>query len=517
MKKQVPLYPVLFVLWYLIALYVGNWGFAQPADVWPSLVMSTIGTVVVWGLLSVWFRDWEMGAFFSWVTVIFCLTYRFQYETLDEWFPQISYLWASLIPFVLFGAVWYVIRWFIRGFSQATIVLNLVVGILLLLSIGQGVSEYWAVRVMTEEKGLSPDSEVAWKEIRKLENIDAFPNIYYIILDGYGRGDVLKEMYGFNNDGFLEELRERGFFIAKNSQANYPQTILSLASSLNLHYLTHLQQTYGSKNQSPEPVLQEIAENRLMAFLQTQGYRTVAFSSGMAFTELRRAERYISIPGALNEWELLFLGQTPVPIFMQSFFGFSLFDIHQHRLEYLVEELPRVTISDRPSFVFAHFVSPHPPFILGDQAPFRGKEHQFSFRDGSHYRQYYQKTSEEYQARYLEQLQALNERIITMLDKVLSNASRPSLIVLQGDHGPGAYVDWEDRSKTNLRERMSILNAIYVPPGDQLPLYDEMTPVNTFRMILQNYFQLPLPLVKDEAFFSLMEYPFDFSPVPAME
>ncbi len=511
MNKQIPLYPVVFVLWYLVALYVGNWGEAQPEDVVRSLAIAVIGTGIIWAVLAAWFRDWTVGAFFSWVTVIFCLSYRFQYEIVFEWFPQITHLWASLIPFALFGVVWYFISWFPAPTFQVTIILNLVVGILLALSLGQGAAQYWQMKGLADEEGLSAALDEGSNGPGKQVNVDDLPDIYYIILDGYGRADVLQEMYGFNNGEFIEALRQRGFFVAENSKANYPQTVLSLASSLNLHYLTHLQQTYGPRNQIREPLLKEITENRLMSFLQTQGYQTVAFSSGIAFTELRNAERYIVIPGAYNEWELLFLSQTPFPFLMQNLFGYSLFDIHKHRLKYMIEELPRVTVSERPSFVFAHFVTPHPPFILGDQAPFQGKENLFSFRDGSHYRHYYKKSSKQYQARYLKQLQALNARIISMLDEILSNASRPTVIVLQGDHGPGAYVDWEDRAKTNLRERMSILNAIYVPSGKHLALYDDMTPVNTFRMILQQYFQLSLPLLKDEAFFSLMQYPFDFS------
>src|SRR5207253_1118682 len=33
------------------------------------------------------------------------------------------------------------------------------------------------------------------------------PDIYYIVLDSYGRGDVLKEIYGYDNTPFLEGLR----------------------------------------------------------------------------------------------------------------------------------------------------------------------------------------------------------------------------------------------------------------------------------------------------------------------
>ncbi|NQT37569.1 MAG: hypothetical protein HQ581_08775, partial [Planctomycetes bacterium] len=51
-----------------------------------------------------------------------------------------------------------------------------------------------------------------------------------------------------------------------------------------------------------------------------------------------------------------------------------------------------------------------------------------------------------------------------------------------------------------LRERFSILSAIYVPPGVDLGLYDDMTPVNTFRLVLDHYLQTDLGLLEDECF-----------------
>ena len=64
------------------------------------------------------------------------------------------------------------------------------------------------------------------------------PDIYYIILDAYGRHDALGE---FDNTDFLKELESRGFFVATNATSNYKYSIQSLASSLNLAYLDGLE------------------------------------------------------------------------------------------------------------------------------------------------------------------------------------------------------------------------------------------------------------------------------------
>jgi len=65
----------------------------------------------------------------------------------------------------------------------------------------------------------------------------ARPDIYYIVLDGFGSASTLQRVYDLDNMAFVRSLQELGFFVAEHSHANYSQTQLSLASSLNLSYL----------------------------------------------------------------------------------------------------------------------------------------------------------------------------------------------------------------------------------------------------------------------------------------
>ena len=62
------------------------------------------------------------------------------------------------------------------------------------------------------------------------------PNVYFMILDAYGRADTLKLALGFDNDRFLGELERLGFFIPRHSVSNYPATNASVASMLSLDY-----------------------------------------------------------------------------------------------------------------------------------------------------------------------------------------------------------------------------------------------------------------------------------------
>jgi hypothetical protein len=62
-------------------------------------------------------------------------------------------------------------------------------------------------------------------------------------------------------------------------------------------------------------------------------------------------------------------------------------------------------------------------------------------------------------------------------------------------------VVWRSPSEDAMREATAILNAYYLPGVDNDVLYDEISPVNTFRLILNEYFDAGLELLPDRTFF----------------
>ncbi|MGQ9684246.1 MAG: hypothetical protein ACUVX9_17080 [Anaerolineae bacterium] len=61
---------------------------------------------------------------------------------------------------------------------------------------------------------------------------------------------------------------------------------------------------------------------------------------------------------------------------------------------------------------------------------------------------------------------------------------------------------------------MSILNAYHLPGGVDAALYDTISPVNSFRLILSSYFAADYALLEDRSYFSLWDRPYDFIEVP---
>jgi hypothetical protein len=187
----------------------------------------------------------------------------------------------------------------------------------------------------------------------------------------------------------------------------------------------------------------------------------------------------------------------------------SLSPVEAHRRNVLTafDALERLPDQREPAFVFAHVLAPHPPFVFdrnGNLPPQRSGG--FTFFDaqrdlGSGYSRTY----------YAEQVRYLNGRVLAAVDAILARApihDRP-IIVIQGDHGPSTCFTEAD-AQFKYRERMSILNAYYIPPGVTCELYDTITPVNTFRVISDGVFGTRLGRLPDVSRYSPYESPFDF-------
>ena len=55
-------------------------------------------------------------------------------------------------------------------------------------------------------------------------------------------------------------------------------------------------------------------------------------------------------------------------------------------------------------------------------------------------------------------------------------------------------------TKGKLEEKIGIMNAYYLPDRDRNILYPSITPVNSFRLILNLYFGTSFKLIPDESF-----------------
>ena len=128
-----------------------------------------------------------------------------------------------------------------------------------------------------------------------------------------------------------------------------------------------------------------------------------------------------------------------------------------------------------PHFLFAHILSPHPPYIYTAGCDVRRDFIYELDPDAWDFR-----NVREMYPYYLDQLRCVNTRMQEAVDLILER-DPGAIIVVQSDHGAGKL---QDRSAAEAIEaRYGILNAIRMPPPCLAHAYDNMSLVNTFRLL----------------------------------
>jgi hypothetical protein len=177
---------------------------------------------------------------------------------------------------------------------------------------------------------------------------------------------------------------------------------------------------------------------------------------------------------------------------------------------FVFRKLPEIPQLEAPTFTFAHIVSPHPPFIFGkDGEDVSPREKPYFLTDGELFRGWYG-DRETYIKGYHDQAAFLTAQVERVIDTILATSTQPPVIILQSDHGSGLGLSTDSLEKTDLEERMSILNAYYLPEKGSDALYQSISPVNSFRVVFNTYFGAGLDLLPDRSYYSTWAAPFEF-------
>ena len=483
-KKLHYLPPFFIALAPAIFLWSNNFAGIFPREVFPTLVAIIVFAGIVLGVFWLFYRNLDKAAIVASVFLLFLFSFQYIfYNDLAPWLMR--YRWAFLLClFIIIGAG-YAIKKTKRDLSPTVQVITIVSGVFILISLLQLGGNLYVNYKQEEPTGV---------ETVATSKIDQMRDIYYIILDEYSAPWVLKEVMGFEKiDQTATFLKERGFFLAELSQANYSSTDLSLASSLNMRYLDE------TERQKIRP--SSIEDHFLKDFFRFRGYQYLHFGADWTTYFNRYADENINIyyfsPYQMVVWETTafaplerFLGGRG---FVAKKFGF----LHRRftqwqRVQFKLEELAKVPErKEGPIFVFAHFLIPHGPYVFDADGNFLTKEEVAERSEVEN---------------YLGQVEYINKEMEVLVDELLEKSEPEPIIIIQGDHGfrfpddPELLEDLSLESDQAADLAYPILNAYYFPDGGDEILYESITPVNSFRVLLNYYFDQELDLLEDKTY-----------------
>jgi len=308
------------------------------------------------------------------------------------------------------------------------------------------------------------------------------PNIYWIVLDGYPRRDVLWQSFGFDNGRFLDSLKSLGFAILERSLSNFPATINSVSSTLNMDYA--IRRDGDDVRPFPMRDMYPIVKgnSRTVARLKAAGYNYVHFENGYDYLTKCAEEEQRCIHGrkGLDEQDIAILSNTPIIDLMGEIeVSESETDVASAfaigGVEDLTAKLRVIQEVPAPFFLYAHVIAPHPPIRFRADCSTRPAEPDLKTWSASA------------KADFIEQLRCVNTQAEALVRRIAF--SDPSaIIILQSDHGSAFNGQFTKKgtgwSDADLRERFGVLNAIRLPALCNNGLAPDLTLVDTFPLVL---------------------------------
>ena len=507
--------PFLLSIQPVLQLFLINVAELDFSEIIRSLFAALLFGVVVLGILYLFTRNWVKS---SLVASLFIILF-FLFGDVADWIVKtfgLGPVRANFFILALVAVIMIVWFWVVRSRIRNTGTLNLYFNLLSVLFL---ISSVIQMRNYLIQNGVSLKPAERPIQVAVVQSTNPRPDIYYIILDAYGRNDVLQTIYDFDDSGFLNALRAKGFYIADGASSNYIQTMLSLSSSLNMNYIQSLKAD-GTDIENRGDLISILENSKVRNVLAQNGYKTVSFRNEYKATFPNAdiyyddSEKGLMYP--VTAFESILIDHTlarvltVLPAFHKALIEMP-YDTHRHYILSSFSMLQETPTLDGDYFIYAHIIAPHPPFVFDEKGVPLPHNEPFKLADANHFIKDHSRKA--YITGYRQQMQYINTLVLETVDEILAKSKTPPVIIIQGDHGPGAYLHWGSLEKTLPGERFSILNAYYFPDQDYSRLYPSISPINSFRVLLDKYFGGNYELLPDRHYYSPWGYPFDFTEV----
>jgi len=323
------------------------------------------------------------------------------------------------------------------------------------------------------------------------------PTILHIILDGYAGDYALSNVYGYDNSAFLDSLKSLGFQVSLgNSQSNYSQTHLSLASMLNMTYLDSLVPKTGSDRFETNSLIRNSAAGKL---LQEMGYLYYHFDSGWGgnkqsdIADFNRSG-FKKTPSYLQ----LFLYKTAlskIPYFLYPSKAVGIINSLQIVDEILQSE------GKQPRYILLHLMLPHPPYVFS--ADFQEIKNSNVLEHGDVWLN---------KQGYITAVKASNAMIFQFVKRTFMESDQENLIiVINSDHGSHYSIANGATNVKAKQERMSNITFIY---NSSIHVDIVSSPVNLYRVLFNDLFNASYDTLRHKSFYSSYENPYEFEAIP---
>jgi hypothetical protein len=228
-------------------------------------------------------------------------------------------------------------------------------------------------------------------------------------------------------------------------------------------------------------------------------YEFVAFETGYKWTSVEDADLYLMRRQDsfgiqfVNPFEQMLINSTMLSIYsdfqqrntlLQYFSGTHPLANYIGMEEFILDQLPKIPEIEDPTFTYAHINITHKPYVFSPDGYLDYPDETSTLAEDNRH----------FPEGYLYSIEYINAQMLDIIQRIIARSDTPPIIIVQGDHGyrVDTASDWANISP--------ILNAYYLPGMADDRLYPTISPVNSFRLIFNDYFGGAYELLPDKSY-----------------
>ena len=491
-----PLFLFLLPVFFIYSGYNELFGFLSFHFVLLNLTIISASVFAIYFISLFFLKAKTKAAIFTFFIALVCLTFGYIIDSIKNVESlQFFARYIFLIPVILILFV--ILFWTVKRKEVSTgfyTFLNLLFLILILSEIPNSIKRYRLDKSV--HNLIDFRFSVANEYAAASQQIDSLkPDIYFLVFDAMAASKSVEHATDKNITHLDSFLTSKGFYLASDARANYNWTIHSLSTTLNMEYLPPW----------IAPVMNDLKvyfwgsssfkDNSLFRILRKENYAINSFQPISFENEQWPGHPYFY---SLKKYHYSFK-TLPGRVYKDIFWNYTRIDIdfiHKQQLQSLTQrnlnkkhdfdttiDLVKKSCSTKssPKFIYGHFMLPHDPYVFDSTGRLKSPGETVV------------RTIKQDLEGYYQQLKYTTIVIRDLVTYIQTNNKKNTIIIVAGDHG--------FKTKEARQEGYTFNNysAFYFPDKDYSTLYKSASPVNTFRFVLNKYFNAGLPLLKDSS------------------
>ncbi len=486
---------LLLPLFFIYSGYNELFGFLSAGLVLANLFFLLVAIAFIYLIGILIFRNKTKASVFTFFITLLFLVFGYLQDVMKgSLLPSFINKYSFQLPavFAILIALLIYVKKSRSNFRELFNFLNLLFIILLLSEVPNSIRRY---RLDKSVHNLIDFRFNALNEYQPSANVpDSLkPDIYFLVFDAMGSSKSIKNGLNKDNSQFDSFLHQKGFYIAANARSNYNWTIHSLSSTLNMDYLPSW---IAPVMNDPKVYFwgsSSILDNSLIEILKKEGYQTHSYQQisfgnkdwhGKTYFDDLKTYHYSfkTLPGRIYRdlfWNYLKINAA----FIHKKQITSITERGQVKKDYFDTTKSLIkqacSLGGKPKFVYGHFMVPHEPYVFDSTGNIKPAEQMLKENA---------KTSDE---AYYEHLLFARKTIEELVTYIQLHSKKNTVIIVEGDHG------YRTEKGNVTGYSFQNFSSFYFPDHNYELLYDSITPVNTFRVVLNKYFNTNLHLLKD--------------------